>query len=101
MLYKVMYFDEALADLKEAKTWYNKQQKGLGKRLNKAVRDTIDAIKLRPQVHSIRYRNIRIANVDVFPYAVHYYFSEEAGLIAITAIVHNSRRPGLAQGRTK
>ena len=101
MLYRVMYFDEALADLKGAKAWYNNQQKGLGKRLGKAVKGTIDTVKIRPQVHSIRYRNIRIANVEIFPYAVHYYFNEQTGLIAITAILHTSRRPGLAQDRAK
>lgn len=35
---KVIFSHQALQDLKEANSWYNVQQKGLGKRLNAEVK---------------------------------------------------------------
>ncbi len=46
--YKVLFSSAALNDLKEAKHWYNTQQKGLGLRLLKDVRETTVSIKLNP-----------------------------------------------------
>lgn len=97
MPYKILYFDEVSVDIIEAKTWYNAQSKNLGKRFSQDIKTTILRIKERPEVHAIRYKNVRIAHPDVFPYSIHYYM--EGNTIVITAIVHNSRKPFSAQKR--
>ncbi|MFT4153242.1 hypothetical protein [Parafilimonas sp.] len=43
--YKILFSRGALNDLKEAKYWYNTQQKGLGKRLVNDVKEAASAIK--------------------------------------------------------
>lgn len=100
MPYKVVYFDEVKLDIKEAKEWYRLQVKGLEKRFAKDIKTAILRIKDRPSVHAIRYKNIRIAHPDVFPYAIHFYIDEPADQIVITAIVHNHRSPRYPQQRS-
>ena len=100
MPYKIVYFDEVKNDVKEAKDWYRLQVKGLEKRFAQDIKAAIVRLKNRPTVHAIRYKNIRIAHPDVFPYAIHFYIDEPSQTIVITAIVHNSRNPVFTQKRT-
>ena len=100
MPYKLVYFDEVKQDVKEAKDWYRLQVKGLEKRFAQDIKAAILRLKERPTVHAIRYKNIRIAHPDVFPYAIHFYIDEHSQTIVITAIVHNSRNPVFSQKRT-
>ena len=67
MVYKVLFFDEVRQDIKEAKNWYQSQLKGLEKRFAEDIKIAISRWKERPAVHTIRYKNIRIAHPDVFP----------------------------------
>jgi len=95
MPYKLLYFDEAKRDVKEAKAWYRKQQKGLEKRFADAVKNVILHLKERPSVYGVRYKNVRIAHAEVFPYAIHFYIDEPNKMIVIIAVLHNSRNPDL------
>jgi plasmid stabilization system protein ParE len=92
-MYKIIFSKDALADIKEAKEWYNQQQKGLGKRLVADVKTVVNDIKLNPFYASIKYQNIRTASCKTFPYAVHYELNESLKLIYIVAIFHFSRKP--------
>lgn len=100
MPYKIVYFDEVKLDIKEAKDWYRLQVKGLEKRFAKDIKAAILRLKDRPTVHAIRYKNVRIAHPDVFPYAIHFYVDELSQTIVITGIVHNSRNPLFSQKRS-
>ncbi|AEV96552.1 hypothetical protein A4D02_20520 [Niastella koreensis] len=100
MPYKLVYFDEVKQDIKEAKEWYRLQLKGLEKRFAQDIKTTILRLKERPTVHAIRYKNVRIAHPDIFPYAIHFYIDESSQTIVITAITHNSRNPIFSQKRT-
>jgi mRNA-degrading endonuclease RelE of RelBE toxin-antitoxin system len=100
MTYKVLYFDEVKQDIKEAKNWYRNQLKGLEKRFAEDIKTAISRLKERPTVHSIRYKNIRIAHPDVFPYAIHFYIDDQTNTVVIVGIVHNSRDPFFSQQRT-
>jgi mRNA-degrading endonuclease RelE of RelBE toxin-antitoxin system len=71
----------------------------LEKRFAAAVKATILHLKERPSVHAIRYKNVRIAHTEVFPYAIHFYIDEPNKTIVIIAILHNSRNPDLPFGR--
>lgn len=91
MAFKVLYFDEVRQDIKDAKSWYRNQLKGLEKRFAEDIKIAISRLKDRPSVHAIRYKNIRIARPDVFPYSIHFYIDDPANSIVIIAMVHNSR----------
>jgi hypothetical protein len=91
--YKVLFSPAALNDLKEAKHWYNTQQKGLGLRLLKDVKEATPAIKLNPYHASVKFENIRTTACKIFPYAVHYEIDEVNNLVRIVSIFHFSRKP--------
>jgi mRNA-degrading endonuclease RelE of RelBE toxin-antitoxin system len=99
MAYKVLYFDEVKQDIKEAKDWYRSQLRGLEKRFAEDIKTAILRLRERPDVHAIRYKNIRIAHPDVFPYSIHFYIEENSNTVVITAIIHNSRDPLFSQQR--
>ncbi len=91
--YKIIFSPGALLDLKEAKQWYNKQQKELGKRLVADVKLTTSAIANSPYHTSEKYPPVRVAYCKVFPYGVHYKVNKEENTVFITSIFHFSRKP--------
>lgn len=99
MFYKLFYFDDVKRDIKESKKWYDLQKKGLGERFVIDVKEAVFRLKTNPQVHTIRYKNIRIAHADVFPFSIHFYIDELAKQVNIIAIVHNGRDPEFPQKR--
>ena len=91
--FKIHFSQGALIDMREARTWYNLQQKGLGKRFVEDVRVTVTTIKSNPYFASVKFENIRTAACRAFPYAVHYEVDEVENLLRVVSIFHFSRRP--------
>ncbi len=97
--YKVIVIDVAREDLRDARRWYNKRQKGLGKRLTDDMAKTIKSIILNPNAFAIRYGDYRVANFETFPYAAHFHIDSATFSVYVTAIVHTSRHPDTPKGR--
>lgn len=91
--YKVIVLEVAKVDIREARLWYNSQQKGLGLRLQADMKSTILLVASNPTSFAIRYFDLRLANFDVFPYAIHFYIDDLNDTVYITGIVHTSRHP--------
>ena len=91
--HKILFSSTALNDLKEAKHWYNTQQKGLGKRLIEDVKAITASIKLNPYHASVKFSNIRTRTCKTFPYSLHYEIDEENNSIRIVSIFHFNRKP--------
>ncbi len=91
--YKILFSSAALSDLKEGKRWYNTQQKGLGERLMKDLKETTESIKLNPYHASVKFGNIRTVACKIFPYSLHYEIDEENNIVRIVSIFHFSRKP--------
>jgi Txe/YoeB family toxin of Txe-Axe toxin-antitoxin module len=91
--YKIVFSAEALLDLKEAKFWYEHQNKGLGKKLVNDVKMLINKISANPYFASVRFENIRTPFCKIFPYSVHYEIDEAEKLCRTISIFHHSRRP--------
>lgn len=89
--YKMIVAPEVRYDIREAKLWYKEKSPLLPARFAEEVRSVIRLIGERPLTHAVRYRNVRIANLKVFPYAVHYLVEEDT--IVILAIFHTSIDP--------
>ena len=70
--YKIRVIPAAYSDMKEAREWYRKINPELTKRFNQQLKITMEQIRSLPTGHAIRYNDARIANLAVFPYAVHY-----------------------------
>jgi plasmid stabilization system protein ParE len=88
----------ATDEFKEARKWYSSRQvKGLSNRFAQAVKTTILKILQNPGAYAIRYKNVRIAHTEKFPYAIHYYIDNDR--IIITAIIYDRRNPEITLKR--
>lgn len=89
----------AKEDIKEAAIWYNKRQKGLGKRFTADVREKVRFIVLDPKACNIRFDDVRTAILNIFPFMIHYTIDEENKTIIISAVLHTSRNPEIWEER--
>lgn len=96
---KVVVQELAKTDMRQARKWYNQQQAGLGKRLHHDMAGTLRKIANNPTSFSVRYKLIRLAHFDTFPYAAHFYIDDTNDTVYIIAILHNRRHPDTPNDR--
>jgi len=94
------YFDVVKVDIIEAKDWYKHQRPGLEKEFSREVKRCIQRLQKNPLGYEVKYRNVRTAFTEVFPYAVHFYIDEATKQIVIIAIIHQRRDPRLTYDRS-
>jgi hypothetical protein len=80
-------------DIKENVLWYNSKRKGLGKEFAFEIRKTVNYIVEFPLAFPIKYNEIRVAVVSVFPYTVHYYFDEPNNTVFVSCVFHDANDP--------
>jgi plasmid stabilization system protein ParE len=101
MNYKVKIDPIARIDILESVLWYNKQQPDLGRYYYNSVQQTIKSIKANPNKYQLRYKTLRMALVNKFPFIVMFLIDENKKQIAITAVLHTSRNPEIWNQRTQ
>ncbi len=89
--YKVRILPSAYNDLTHARDWYRQHNPILPKRLSEQVNLSVERIRENPFAHTIRYKEVRIANLNIFPYAIHYLLDEST--VTIIAIHHTAISP--------
>lgn len=99
--YRVLILPEATDDLKQAKKWYRQHNAELPKRFIKEVKNTINRIRLTPFANAIRYQNVHVGIVPIFPYCIHYIVEEDEKTLVVLAIHHTSMSPENWQKRLK
>ena len=70
--YRVRLLPSAYADLTNARSWYRQHGASLPKHFTNQLSLTIDHIKVSPYAYAVRYKNVHIAHLNIFPYAVHF-----------------------------
>jgi len=85
-------------DAKEAMLWYNDKLEGLGREFLLSLDAKINAIQRNPKQFPIKYKNIRRALIDRFPYGIFYIIENET--VYIIAIIHTKRNPTTWKKRT-
>ncbi len=98
-MYKSVILPLAKEDIRETAQWYSKQQKGLGKRFTAEVREKVYFIRQNPKTSNVRYKNVRTAVLNVFPFMIHYTVDEKSTTVIILAVLHTSRNPELWKNR--
>lgn len=93
MKFTVDILDTAKSDIRNAFSWYEHKQPGLGKRFVKAVRAKFHYIQQQPLAAPIRYGDMRCAVVDVFPYMIHFWVDQQNHKVIITAVFHTALTP--------
>ncbi len=91
--FTIIFSPLALEDIEQATAYYEDVQTGLGKRFAAQLQLTLNAIKRNPFFASIRYDDIRCAQVKKFPYMVHYHIFEKELFITIIAVYSTHREP--------
>jgi len=89
--YKVRLLPSAYDDLKHAREWYRQHNPLLPKRLTQQVNLSVARIRETPFAHAIRYKEVRVVNINVFPYAIHYLLTDNT--VVIIAIHHTAISP--------
>lgn len=89
--FTVIFSPIAQDDIEQATAYYEEVQPGLGKRFAAQLQLTLNAIKRNPFFASVRYDDIRCAQVKKFPYLVHYHILEMELLVTIIAVYSTHR----------
>ena len=88
----------AVDEFRDARKWYaSLLVKGLSNKFAHAVKTTIQEILNNPNAFAIRYKNVRIAHTNKFPYAIHFFIENDR--IVNTAIIFNGRDPQISLKR--
>lgn len=93
MIYKVLLLDEAKADVAEARFYYNSLVSGLGKRFKLDLKKIVSQLQNNPHTFGYRFEEFRTANLQIFPYQVHYRIDEYNHSVIIFAVLHGYRNP--------
>lgn len=99
MTFAVVLKSWAENDILEAAKWYSEQQSDLGKRFSDAVYEKLIVISNNPNLFQQRYKQVRVAIVNSFPYAIYYTIDDNK--IVIHAVLHAKRNPRIWKKRTK
>jgi plasmid stabilization system protein ParE len=89
MSYKLIYRNQAEADLIDIETYYNKISPTLTKHFFTEFFETLQFIEDEPKLFQVRYRKIKIAPLYRFPYGTHY--QENNNQIVVFRVLHTKR----------
>jgi len=91
--YSILILPAAKKDIYEARKWYSQYNQELPRKFKEEVKLIAEILKLRPAVHAVRYRNVRLAQLYTFPYAIHYFINEASSTVNIIAVHHTAINP--------
>jgi hypothetical protein len=93
-VYTVKFLHEAEIEIADACEWYEKQQKGLGKRFINEVDQYITLIAKKPLHYNVRFvGRFRFAVLQIFPYMIAYKVDDVNKVIRVHSVFHTSRNP--------
>lgn len=93
MKYKLVIQDTAKLDILEAIFYYNSKQPKLGKRFFLAFKSKSKNISSNPEGYAVRYKDVRMAMIDKFPYLIHFQIDKEAKVVFILAVFYDGENP--------
>jgi plasmid stabilization system protein ParE len=95
----VRFHREADEDLSEAREWYEQRSEFAAQAFSPEIAHAIDRILEAPHRYPKGRRGERCFVLDRFPYTILYRVREDH--IYITAVAHQSRRPGYWRHRDR
>lgn len=101
MSYTVKLLPKVHQEMQAANKWYNNQLEGLGNDFKLAVTKEIDYIREFPRHYQTKYKELRQALVNRFPYAIFYLVEEGKKEVVIFGVMHTSRDPENIRKRRK
>ena len=89
--YSLIISDEAYFDTLDAYLWYNTVRDRLGDEFEHCLEKELLRLIENPEQFQIKYKSIRVAYLEKFPYGVHYLIQDN--FIKVVAVFHTSRNP--------
>lgn len=89
MKYDTIILPFAKQDIKEVFFKYKLIRKNLGETFILSIKKEVKIISKNPSSYQIKYKNVRVALIETFPYLIH--FSVYGSKIVIKAVFHTSR----------
>jgi hypothetical protein len=99
MSFKIKIETDAKLDIQQAINWYNKQQKGLGKKFYSVLLKQIEGLKKNPH-YEIRYDNVMCLPVKKFPFMIHFTVEKSEKIVSVRSVFHTSLNPEKWEQRT-
>ncbi|MCF8370410.1 MAG: type II toxin-antitoxin system RelE/ParE family toxin [Bacteroidales bacterium] len=93
MNYEVIVSESAKVDIRTNARWYNTQKRGLGKEFTWSIKECIRILQSQPRTYQVRYKKIRFAIPDKFPYLILYDLNNQNRTIRIIGVIHSSQNP--------
>ena len=94
---RLVILPEAKEDLREARRWYERKQKGLGNKFLSTVNDTLADIRRLPKGGLEVSPGVRRRLLRKYPYAIYYWPSDDR--IVVLVVIHTSRDPRIWRNR--
>lgn len=88
-----IFSPQAINDIEDAKDYYDTIGTDIGRKFMSQLQFSLLAIKRNPRFASIRYEDIRCAQMKKFPYLIHYHIDEKKLLVRILAVYSTHREP--------
>lgn len=76
MFFAIFLSPEAAEDIDYGFNYYNKLSDGLGFEFTDTIDRYLKKISEWPTASSIRYDNVRVKPVDIFPYTIHFIIAD-------------------------
>ena len=91
MEYNLILDNDALNDIDEAASWYEKQQKDLGVEFLLKFEEAVEFLQKNPKIFAIVFSHFRRMLLNKFPYAIYYSVNEKKKEVEVVAVFHTSR----------
>ena len=76
-------------DLVEASACYERQEPGVGTRLESEAKKMFRGLSERALLYAVRFHDIRRANLRQFPYGIFYFMAGET--VVVLGVLHGAR----------
>ena len=92
MKYWLLIAQEAYYDIEDAITYYgDKSGEELKNRFKEQLTHALKYITVHPRSLAVKYRGIRICNLDYFPYQIHYLLEDKK--VIVFGVFHEKINP--------
>jgi plasmid stabilization system protein ParE len=91
MNHSLIFSEGAQQDIIESILWYNEQKENLGFEFYDHLTQKLSLLSSTLLHYSTRYKNVRAANLDKYPFLIYFTIDDRNSLILILGILHTSR----------
>lgn len=93
MQFQILLSPAAINDIADAFEYYDSKSAGLGFEFTDTINKYLIKISSFPTASSIRYDNVRVKPVKIFPYVIHFLVDEKTSSIIILRIFNTWKEP--------